>query len=126
MNVALPTDDRTTLAEHFGRAAAFAVFAVEGKGVRFVGFRPNTHEHAEREGEACADGAGHTHDFGGPLGDVRVVICRGFGRRAQEALGALGIDVIFTAGGDLNELASRYARGELTSGAAACGCGHDQ
>ena len=125
MKIALPSDDRRTLAVHFGRAAEFALFDVNDGRVGPVEFRPNEHEHThESHDRAEGSGSPPRHDFDHALRGANVVICRGLGRRAQEALATMGINVIFAAGDDLAEVASRFARGELSSGEPACGCDH--
>lgn len=136
MLLAMPTDDRRTLAAHFGRAAEFAIFEIENGNARLVEFRPNRHVH--HHGNHAGDTAqgphgaenghvhGHGHDFSDPLAGVKVLICSGFGARAREAVAAMGIEVLFAPGDVLVELAGRFARGELVSGDPACGhaCNH--
>jgi predicted Fe-Mo cluster-binding NifX family protein len=121
----LPTDDRRTLAAHFGRAAEFAIFEGHKNDARLLEFRANEHEHdGHAEGAGGAAGE-HSHDFDGPLKGVHVVICRGMGRRAQEALAAMKIQAVFAAGDDLEDLVRRFTRGDLAAGEPACGCDHD-
>ncbi len=122
MKIAVPTDDRKTLAAHFGRATEFALYDVADGVASLSGYVRNEHTHG---GEAHRGGEGHSHDFGGPLAGVNAVLCRGLGRRAQEAMAALGAEVIFTSEEELEEVAAKYARGELAAAERACGCEHD-
>lgn len=124
MLLAMPTDDRKTLAAHFGPAAEFAVFEIENGAARLVEFRPNRHEHRTTEDER-GDVQSHIGDFSGPLKGVGVLICSGFGRRAQGAMEALGIKVVFAPADELENLAGRLARGELVSGESACEHSHN-
>ena len=124
MRFAIPTDDRVRLADHFGRAAEFAVFeATEGKAT-LVGFRPNHHTHTGPHDLGEGHGVGHSHDFDEPLGDVQAVICHGLGMRAREALKRFGARVIFTAEEDLERAAGAFARGELSEADPSCECSH--
>lgn len=124
MQIALPTDDRTNVAEHFGRAAEFAVYEIGEGEARLVEHRPNYHAHAGGP-HAAGGGHGHSRDFHEGLAGVDVLICRGMGRRATEACAALGVRVFFAAGGSLDDVAARFARGELEESGASCGCGGD-
>lgn len=128
MKVAMPTDDRKTLAAHFGRAAEFAVYeAAEGEAL-LLEYRPNSHvRHGAGQpgrGRPAAPGGGG--DFGEALCGVDVLICRGMGRRAEEACATLGIDVVFASEIGLDDIATKFARGELAEAGPSCerGEGH--
>ena len=130
MKIAMPTDDRKTLAAHFGRAAEFAVYETAGADAKLLEFRPNVHAHAAGppgQGAGRGQGAGGGHDFEQGLAGVETLICRGMGRRAEEACAAMGTRVVFTNENDLDDTAKKFARGELAEGEASCerGEGHN-
>jgi predicted Fe-Mo cluster-binding NifX family protein len=129
MKIAMPTDDRKTLATHFGRAAEFAVYETGEGDATLSEFRPNVHVHGgerDRQGAGRHQGAGGGADFEQGLAGVDVLICRGMGRRAEEACAGMGIRVVFTNEGGLDDTAKKFARGELAEGEASCerGEGH--
>ena len=133
MKIAMPTDDRKTLAAHFGRAAEFAVYETGDGDAKLLEFRPNVHAagtHGQGQGagrgQGAGQGAGAGRDFEQGLAGVETLICRGMGRRAEEACAAMGTRVVFTNDNDLDDTAKKFARGELAEGEASCerGEGH--
>lgn len=125
MKIAMPTDDRKSLAAHFGRAAEFAIYEAAARGAEFVVYRPNVHvHHGGTRGPAAGRGADQTHDFGEGLAGVEVLICRGMGPRAADACASSGVRVVFTAEEYLDDVAAKFARGELAEADPSCGCGH--
>jgi predicted Fe-Mo cluster-binding NifX family protein len=129
MRIAIPTDDRQTLAAHFGRAAEFAVYEAGEGGANLIEFRPNLHVHAAGHGQgAGGQGARAGGDFEQGLAGVDALICRGMGRRAEEACAAMGIRVVFTNEDGLDETAKKFARGELAESDPSCerGEGHHE
>jgi predicted Fe-Mo cluster-binding NifX family protein len=129
MKIAMPTDDRKELAAHFGRAAEFAIYeTAEGDATLFE-YRPNFHVHAggaHSQSAGRGQGAGGGRDFESSLAGVDTLICRGMGRRAEEACAAMGIRVVFTDENGLDDTARKFARGELAEGDPSCerGEGH--
>jgi len=85
-------------------------------------------EERRSHGQSAGRGQGATggRDFESSLAGVDTLICRGMGRRAEEACAAMGIRVVFTAENDLDDTARKFARGELAEGEASCerGEGH--
>jgi predicted Fe-Mo cluster-binding NifX family protein len=127
MKIAMPTDDRKTLGAHFGRAAEFAIYETAEGDAKLLEYRPNFHVHAGGEhGQGAGQGAGGGRDFEQGLAGVETLICRGMGRRAEEACAAMGIRVVFTDKDGLDDTARMFARGELAEGEASCerGEGH--
>lgn len=120
MKIAMPTGDRKTVATHFGRAAEFAVYETAEGEARLLEYRPNIHVHS---GTNHGHGAGHTHDFGEGLAGVDVLICRGMGPRAADACADMGVRVVFAAEDVLDDVAAKFARGELAETDPSCGCG---
>ncbi len=122
MKIAMPTDDRKTLAAHFGRAAEFAIYEAAEGDVTLLEYRPNVHVHS---GADHGRGAEHSHDFGEGLAGVDALICRGMGPRAADACADMGVRVVFATGDDLDDVAAKFARGELAEGETSCGCERD-
>lgn len=126
----MPTDDRKTLAAHFGRAAEFAIYETGERDAELLEYRPNLHvRHGAGQhdpGHRPAGGGGG--DFAEALAGVDVLICRGMGRRAEEACAAMGVDVVFVNETGLDDIAEKLARGELAEGDPSCerGEGHPQ
>jgi len=64
MKIAIPTNDRNTVAERSGRAAEFAIITIESTGVVSVEYLINSHEHTHHGGgeHHHGHGNGHGHD----------------------------------------------------------------
>lgn len=79
--IAIPSDDRRTVAQHFGRAAGFLVFEYDG-GALTSEYRPLT------------EGTAHDHErIVDVLRDCDVVIAGGMGGGMMSALYDAGIEV---------------------------------
>ena len=100
MKIAIPTMDEQTLSAHFGRSKAFLVFDLENGQIRNREVRPNVHghqAHSHHEDGHAGLGHGHGHhDHGGfisLLQDCSVVLSRGMGAGAWNALRSAGMKV---------------------------------
>ena len=100
MKIAIPTMDEQTLSAHFGRSKAFLVFDLENGQIRNREVRPNVHghqAHSHHEDGHAGLGHGHgQHDHGGfiaLLQDCSVVLSRGMGAGAWNALRSAGMKV---------------------------------
>lgn len=125
MKIAMPTDDRKTLAGHFGRAGEFAIYETADGEASLLEYRPNLHvQHAAGQHGRGQQGArGGRGDFEEGLAGVDVLICHGMGQRAVEACANMGVRTVFTAEGGLDDVAGKFARGELAETDPSCGCG---
>ena len=130
MRIAIPTNDGTTISEHFGRSAAFAVFEIENGQVKARELRTNAGQHLHEEG-----GCGHRAEGHGPhshagilsaLAGCETVICGGMGPRAAEALKSAGVTPVITAvPGSIEGAIAAYVKGELAAGPDEyCRCRH--
>ena len=75
--------------QHFGKAAAFMVYAVSGAGLRFAGVRQVTNY--------CQGGSGEDGRLAGivaALAGVSVVVCAQIGKRPRAGLSAAGIEAV--------------------------------
>jgi predicted Fe-Mo cluster-binding NifX family protein len=117
MQIALPTEDGTTICGHFGRAPQFLVFTIENEQITGKTLRPNTHasgEHSHHEPERSHD------DILGALADCQVVISQGMGPRAVTALEDAGLLVFFTEETDIETAVRLYLQGDVTSTESGC------
>ena len=122
MKIAMPTDDRKTLAGHFGRAGEFAIYETADGEAKLLEYRPNLHirHAAAQHGQGQQAASGGRGDFEEGLAGVETLICRGMGRRAEEACAAMGIRVLFTNENVLDDTAKKFARGELAETDPSC------
>jgi predicted Fe-Mo cluster-binding NifX family protein len=128
MKIAIPSMDGSTISQHFGRCKTFLIFELEGGRIAGRELREN--------GQGCG---GHSHEEGGAshqgdthggfvrlLSDCQVVIAKGIGGGAMQALRGAGIRVALVQDDcSPEEALLRLAGGGLSeSGAAACTCHH--
>ena len=133
MQIAVPTNDGLSVAEHFGRSAGFLVFHAENGQITSRVMKANTAQHTHAE-SSCGNHGSHVEQVGAhdhtailsALAGCEVVICAGMGWRAAEALKGAGVrEVIVAKPGPAEEQVEAYLRGELTSsGESFCHCSH--
>ena len=129
MNIAVPTNDGTSISEHFGRSAAFLIFETEDRKIKSRRMKTNVGKHSHPRGE-CKEPSTetHSHDHAGILATLEgceVVICAGMGHRAAEALQDRGMQIVFAAPGPADETVAAYLGGKLSGAEASfCRCGH--
>jgi predicted Fe-Mo cluster-binding NifX family protein len=93
MKLAVPTQDGTSISQHFGRSKSFFVFEVDDGKIAGRSVRDNTFT-AHAKGE-CREGEHHGHGHGDiveALKDCEAVLCYGMGWRAAEALQEGGVN----------------------------------
>jgi predicted DNA-binding protein (UPF0251 family)/predicted Fe-Mo cluster-binding NifX family protein len=114
-HIALPTEDGTTLCQHFGRARYYKVVEItDGKVV--------TTELRDKFAHVCGDAtmdSGLTHEeVHSRLADAAhgcdTVIAGGMGQGAMDALTAAGMKVIQTDMVNLDDIIAAYTAGTLT------------
>ncbi|MFZ1615528.1 MAG: NifB/NifX family molybdenum-iron cluster-binding protein [Holophaga sp.] len=102
MKIAFPTMDGTSISAHFGRSKGFLVMETQGCFIQHQEIRENRqvaqgHDHAEPGGcTGHAAGQSHGHDHAGfarLLHDCQVVVVRGMGAGAVQAIQRAGIRV---------------------------------
>jgi predicted Fe-Mo cluster-binding NifX family protein len=117
MRIAIPTNDGTSISEHFGRSAAFLIFETEDRQIKGRSTRTNGAHHAQG---ACdhhsTESKPHSHSgIVAALEGCEVVICAGMGSRAAEALKAAGVtQIVVTMPGPAEEAVSAFLAGKLT------------
>lgn len=108
--IAIPSDDRQTVAQHFGRAAGFLVFQYDG-GALTSNYRPLT------------EGMAHDHErIVDAIRDCDVVIAGGMGGGMMSALYAAGIEVAISTVEDARKAAEMLVDDILpvSSGSGCC------
>ena len=128
MRIAIPTNDGTSISEHFGRSAAFLIFEIENGQITARETKRNGAHHARG---ACDhhSTASKPHSHAGILAAIKgceIVICAGMGSRAAEALKAGGVtQIVVTTVGPAEEAVSTYMAGKLTPKTESfCRCNH--
>ena len=130
MRIAVPTNDGTTVSEHFGRSRTFVVFEIQDGQIRNRELRANSAQHSHEQGSCGKGSEAHgSHNHAGLLAALAgcdAVICAGMGWRAAEALKSAGIaSVIAAAPGSVEDAIARYLEGNLaTNPDAYCACRH--
>ena len=106
MKIAVVTDDHRTISAHFGRAAYYEIFTIDnGKVIEQHAVEKSHHPH-ENAGEPRHAGNHHDHDHNAmldPILDCTVLITRGMGTGAYNALKGRSIEPIIT---DIEEILS--------------------
>ena len=102
MKIAIPTNDGTSISEHFGRSKGFLVYEVANGKIEKREFRENGMTHSHAQGD-CAHGShgagGHSHaGILSALEDCQLVLCLGMGGRAADALEEVGINTMLLPG----------------------------
>jgi predicted Fe-Mo cluster-binding NifX family protein len=128
MRIAVPTNDGTSISEHFGRSAAFLIFETENGQIKSRGLKTNAGEHSHPRGEHKDPLTGvHSHDHTGILTTLEgceMVICAGMGHGAAEALKGRGMQIVFAAPGPADQTVAAYLGGKLSAKKAGfCRCG---
>ena len=125
MKVAIASDDRMMISQHFGRTRGFVIAEIDDKNVKNLDYRPNTFtgharglEHGEHHvGSQAGHHADHHADHHGPileaLRDCQVVISKGMGRRIYEDLKNSGIQVFVTGEAEVGKAIEMFIQGKL-------------
>jgi len=112
--IAIPTNGEVVDA-HFGRAAAFTVFEIEGIEARKVEILSATGLQHQHEGLASMFKSK----------GVEVLVCGGIGGGMINGLNAVGLAVVTGASGSVVDVAQAYAKGNLVSTGSVCQEHHD-
>jgi len=107
--IAIPTNGKAVDA-HFGRAAAFTVFEIEGIEAREVEILSATGLQHQHEGLASMFKSN----------GVEVLVCGGIGGGMINGLNAVGLSVVTGASGSVADVAQSYAKGTLVSTGSVC------
>lgn len=121
MKVAVVTDDRETIAIHFGRARYYRVFEIEDGLLRSEELidRRETLRHGQDHGGSEHEEHHHSrgnHDHSAmvaQLGGAEAIIVGGIGYGAYHAMQEAGVAVYVTDGGPIDEAVGQFIAGEL-------------
>ncbi len=107
MKIAIPSDDRSTISPHFGRAQGFLIFEVEGNTAEMKDYRP-----LDLPDHACAceshERPSRHQRILDALAGCKTVIARGMGATMYDDLIACGFDVALTTVDDAKNAARLF------------------
>jgi len=116
MKIAVVSDDSTTIASHFGRAAGFVIVEVENGQVIRRDYRPNRFTHHNLSNGVSQEQQHHLHQHGPvleALEDCQAVISCGMGRRMFDDFQSVGKEVFITDVFEIDSAIEKYLKGEL-------------
>jgi predicted Fe-Mo cluster-binding NifX family protein len=128
MKIAAVTDDGTRISAHFGRATAYRVVTTENERITAEELREKPSPHAQGSDHAHGHehGRPHGHEHGtgegraarhvamlDPIRDCQVVLARGMGRGAHDALIEAGLEPLLVAEADIHQAVRAYLDGTL-------------
>ena len=125
MRVAIPTDDRQTIAGHFGRTKGFMTFDIEDNKVILEAYKTNNFT-GHAQGHHDQGHSHHTHSHAGifeALEGCTTVIARGMGRRLYDDFANLKIEVFITEEPDIQAALKKYLENNLDNNPDSC-CSH--
>lgn len=111
MKIAFPSDDRSTISAHFGRATTYVVVDTESDSA----WETLDKAHHGSEHGHHAEGGGLHQAMFAPLADCQVLVTRGMGQPAYNEAVALGLNVILTDEKSIQAALEAYRQGTLTS-----------
>ena len=123
MKIAIPSNDQTTIARHFGRTAGFMIFDIDKDKVLYKEYKANTFtghakgQHHEKE---------HNHSHHGifnALADCKIVIAGGMGRRLYIDFEKKGMEVFVTSENDIEKALELFIKNDLDNNSDNC-CNH--
>jgi predicted Fe-Mo cluster-binding NifX family protein len=116
MKIAVITDDEQTVSQHFGRAQYYTVLTIEnGQIAGRQTFARVNHQHQNND-EPQHEGSHHNHDHASmidPIADCQVILVRGMGMGAYNALIARGIQPVITDIPEIDQAVKAYLAGNI-------------
>jgi len=124
MNIAVISDDGTTISQHFGRAPFYVVVSVEEGEIVSKETRDKTGHHtfAAHQPSDLAPGERHGYEAGSQIrhqsmaetiSDCQVLLVGGMGWGAYESMQSYNIEPIVTDVRDIDEAVKLYLDGKL-------------
>lgn len=103
--IAIPTNDKTTISEHFGRSKHFLIFELDGEQIKNRAERINPEtDHSHHDHSALVK----------ILKDCSDVICLNLGMKIYHDLRTLGIKVHLTEERDIEKAVKLFAEGKIS------------
>jgi predicted Fe-Mo cluster-binding NifX family protein len=123
MKVAIATNDGDYVYSHFGRAAYFKIYHIEGNQIVNVELRQRASGccstgggHQQQQGCGCRDNSQQKHEeLTAEISDCDTVIAGGMGRNSYESLRAQGFDVVLTDYAWTEEAITAYMENKIVS-----------
>lgn len=125
--IAFVTDDGSTISAHFGRAMYYEICTLDGSTVVNRERVPKSGHHSQgqpgqgdghQHGHGDGHQHGHGHDHGtmiSPISDCAVLVARGMGMGAHNALRAMGITPILADDPTIDAALEKYLAGALAT-----------
>ncbi len=124
MNIAVISDDGTTISQHFGRAPFYVVVSVEEGEIVSKETRDKTGHHtfAAHQPSDLAPGERHGYEAGSQIrhqsmaetiSDCQILLVGGMGWGAYESMQSYNIEPIVTDVRDIDEAVKLYLDGKL-------------
>ncbi len=108
MKIAIPTNDRQTIAERTGRCKEFAIIDMEGAEPSFT-YKENTHTHGHHHGEKHGEEHSHSHDeIIAVLDGVDMLIVKMMGKHLKNDLEAHAIPYTQTTETEIVNIIKEY------------------
>lgn len=116
MKIAVITEDEQTISQHFGRAGLYVILTIEnGKIAGRQTVSKDGHQH-QNHNDPHHEGHHHDHDHRtmiDPITDCQVILVRGMGMGAYNALTARGIQPIITDIPEIDQAVETYLAGNI-------------
>ena len=123
MKIAIPSNDQTTIARHFGRTAGFMIFDIDKDKVLSKEYKANTFTgHAKGQYHEKEHNHSH-HGIFNALADCKIVIAGGMGRRLYIDFEKKGMDVFVTSENDIEKALELFIKNDLDNNSDNC-CNH--
>ena len=108
MIIAVPTNDKVTLAKRTGRCEEFAIYKVENNNVELVEYRENTHEHHDHDHSHGEEDV-HSHDeIMEVLTDIDLLVIKMAGKHFKNDLARFSINYETTKELDIKTILESY------------------
>lgn len=114
MKIAAVTADGVSIHSHFGQAPFFEVLTIKDEQVTERERRVKPAHGQQTGGEHHHAGADvHAESMAAVIADCQVLLARGMGEPAYEALRAAGLEPLLVQEQTIDEAVQKYLRGEL-------------
>jgi len=129
MKIAIPSDDQSSISQHFGRTAGFMIVEIDNNQVVKKEYKSNTftgHAQGLHEEGQHGDHAQHNSSHAGifsAMGDCKVVIAGGMGQRLYTDFAQRQIQVFVTSERNIDKALSLYLADNLDNNSDKC-CNH--
>lgn len=115
MKIGIASDDKASIAQHFGRTKGFVIAEIAGNEIVSEQYRENNFSHhAQSKTHEHHHEHGHSHEgILSALKDCDVVIARGMGRRIYDDLRSASIKAMITDVPTVDDALTAFLAGSL-------------